>query len=1094
MESDGQQYKLKVPRFSSFRLAAPVALVSASKLEAAIDGDKQTTSTKHHGDHKKRRRHASKQHHQNSESTQVQEKVPGETQHFVHWDESATPFSTDLKGDTRSLEYGSNHGVPLYPRPGLGSILGTKTGFGLRQFHHKSPDSAKDLLSRKTRPDLKKSNERRIIAKRGTQDSFDVSTNYVSLVPRDRHKYVSENHGHDLILFKNPDNKYRTSNNGDPDSTYDQNTPPGRDTDDSSSTSDDVLVQDPSANDQQSRAMLSRRVDDDPADWRGWLALAEFQGNSLGFHDTTGRLLRTKAERRSNAEVELSIYTKALKSVVDLEGRQCLYRRMMMRASGIWGKSQLSSKWQDILEEHPNSLELWKTYLDFQQSQFAGFTLENLRKRYIDCLKLLQKARGKSGLKQVQQSTIYHIQIYVLLRLTLVLIEGGFVETAMALWQAQLEFVFNKPSLTTNQERPTEAIEDRLLHDFERFWDSEVPRIGEPGAKGWSVYEESDVEDWESVKKAETRASSGSKIVKTWAEREHEAGASSNTPSHTTDESSDDPYGIAFFSDIIPALIERPAPVSDIEVILIAFLCFCRLPPYRHGLHPQCEDWYDDQFIRNDNLEHGSTSAELGLGKSSDSTINEPFLLPTDANFDMRDSFLARLFVYPFINYEISCDTLFPTAGIWFSAFGTRNQQSRPRFNDFVLQTLRLLVAKDVGGIELAEYLLAFELQVSPSTVRKSAKALLKTRPSSLRLYNAYALLEHQLGNTELASKVVDTAIQMTARLEEGAKHDVILLWRSRTWHHLEVGRFSQGLEQLSRFVGAQDERVGQSVEAANSTTHLRLRNAFSAGRDYMLSLGLSIQAVLYSEMLVLYEYLVNNQSLAAAEAAFRSNLSILNSSSTSSKSTEVLFRQSFARLLYTHATHKRAYAPSTIRSFLDESIAAFPHNTIFLSLYAWNESRFRVDDRLRGIMRDVVLAAAHGRHGKEGEYGSSPDHVTSHIFAVYTDLQRGLLGGSNHDAVRGSFERALSNNNDGEGGAAHSASLWKIYFLFERANGDAKRSRDVYYRAMRACPWAKEIYMLAFSHLGEEMSEMELRGIYEIMVEKELRMHVPLE
>lgn len=55
------------------------------------------------------------------------------------------------------------------------------------------------------------------------------------------------------------------------------------------------------------------------------------------------------------------------------------------------------------------------------------------------------------------------------------------------------------------------------------------------------------------------------------------------------------------------------------------------------------------------------------------------------------------------------------------------------------------------------------------------------------------------------------------------------------------------------------------------------------------------------------------------------------------------------------------------------------------------------------------------------------------------------------------------------------------------------KRTRDLFYRAVRACPWVKEVYMLAFDYLAEVMSEEELRGVYEMMLEKELRIHVAL-
>lgn len=53
------------------------------------------------------------------------------------------------------------------------------------------------------------------------------------------------------------------------------------------------------------------------------------------------------------------------------------------------------------------------------------------------------------------------------------------------------------------------------------------------------------------------------------------------------------------------------------------------------------------------------------------------------------------------------------------------------------------------------------------------------------------------------------------------------------------------------------------------------------------------------------------------------------------------------------------------------------------------------------------------------------------------------------------------------------------------------QRAKMVFYRGIRACPWAKELYMLAFEYLEPVMGEPELRGVYETLGEKELRVHV---
>lgn len=146
-------------------------------------------------------------------------------------------------------------------------------------------------------------------------------------------------------------------------------------------------------------------------------------------------------------------------------------------------------------------------------------------------------------------------------------------------------------------------------------------------------------------------------------------------------------------------------------------------------------------------------------------------------------------------------------------------------------------------------------------------------------------------------------------------------------------------------------------------------------------------------------------------------------------------------------------------------------------------EARFRIDDRVRSIMRDVVLSSDRGR---ESKYQVS---VVSHFFAIHTEINRSITLGSNVHTVRGTFERGVSSNC-----GAHSAGLWKLYFLFELSRNELEKAKSVFYRGMKACPWAKELYMIAFEYLRTVMGETELRGLYELLVEKELRIHLGLE
>lgn len=238
-------------------------------------------------------------------------------------------------------------------------------------------------------------------------------------------------------------------------------------------------------------------------------------------------------------------------------------------------------------------------------------------------------------------------------------------------------------------------------------------------------------------------------------------------------------------------------------------------------------------------------------------------------------------------------------------------------------------------------------------------------------------------------------------------------------------------------------------------------------------------------ECLILLAYLSRGQSLSAATSVFKSNIAIISTHFSSTSSNHEYLHQTFARLLHYHTTHTHMFKPSDVRLFLAETIAQFPQNTIFLSLYAWNEARFRIDDRLRSVVEEILFAGS-GKTEKKAQ-----DSVVPHFFAIYSELHRAVTFGSNISTIRSTFERAVQSDS-----GAHCTGLWKLYFLFEHSRYEAERARTVFWRGLKACPWAKDLYMLAFEYLrGDKvMDEAVLKGIYELLGEKELRVHVGLE
>ena len=269
--------------------------------------------------------------------------------------------------------------------------------------------------------------------------------------------------------------------------------------------------------------------------------------------------------------------------------------------------------------------------------------------------------------------------------------------------------------------------------------------------------------------------------------------------------------------------------------------------------------------------------------------------------------------------------------------------------------------------------------------------------------------------------------------------------------------------------------------------------------------------------LLYLSQSLDLKNSLEAYSAATRRLATLpVQSEAFKSFTTEVL-HQSQVKLIYHHVRKRGAYKPSHIRALLAESISLYPHNTMFLSLFAWNESRNRIEERVRGVIRDITTAQARNKYDHDTTISPTQQvPVTSHLFSIYTELSRPVYAGSTLHSVRAAFEKAIGDPSPTSdtnlastttGTTARSnLSLWNLYILFELSRHEIQRAKDVFYRGMRACPWSKELIMLAFTHLrkdvvrqrygdtGQGMGFDELRWVYNVLVEKELRIHVDVE
>ena len=70
---------------------------------------------------------------------------------------------------------------------------------------------------------------------------------------------------------------------------------------------------------------------------------------------------------------------------------------------------------------------------------------------------------------------------------------------------------------------------------------------------------------------------------------------------------------------------------------------------------------------------------------------------------------------------------------------------------------------------------------------------------------------------------------------------------------------------------------------------------------------------------------------------------------------------------------------------------------------------------------------------------------------------------------------------------------MWTMFCLLVHEQGNAQETKKVFFRGLTQLPWAKDYIMLAFTHLRNAFTFEELRSVYNVMQEKELRLFVDL-
>jgi NRDE-2, necessary for RNA interference len=139
------------------------------------------------------------------------------------------------------------------------------------------------------------------------------------------------------------------------------------------------------------------------------------------------------------------------------------------------------------------------------------------------------------------------------------------------------------------------------LGELEEFWESEAPRIGEEGAKGWNSWYQSGKPEAQLLGSSVPRLPEHRDLdpYRQWSAQELTADRLSLLPSRTSSDTDDlDPFSTILFSDIRPTLIklETPRARDALRLVFLSFLGL-HLPGFSNSLSPHGADInWDDRW------------------------------------------------------------------------------------------------------------------------------------------------------------------------------------------------------------------------------------------------------------------------------------------------------------------------------------------------------------------------------------------------------------------------------------------------------------------------------------------------------------------
>ena len=211
----------------------------------------------------------------------------------------------------------------------------------------------------------------------------------------------------------------------------------------------------------------------------------------------------------------------------------------------------------------------------------------------------------------------------------------------------------------------------KVLEDLEIFWDSEAPRFGEEGARGWRNGS-FDMEPRDSDAPAATPGSpqEGDPFL-LWCRAENSASRERSHPSRTQSSGDiDDPYATVLFEDIRGLLFVVASPSSRSQLLysVLIYLGLPVIPPDTSS----ASILGSDTFLHADDFAPSceTSNSRFWPARSPDDFLHDLLAFHIVAGEAMEPAKVPGVsspFDPPFRTFPVSADSLFEVNPPWFS-------------------------------------------------------------------------------------------------------------------------------------------------------------------------------------------------------------------------------------------------------------------------------------------------------------------------------------------------------------------------------------------------------------------------------------------